>query len=187
MQVGPPGKYFPGPWFVVALSKTMFTISSFSGCTRTPIPYCQLTGTSFCLYWKITTHIITSPMAYVMGSRVKRWSEMLHYDLGTLSTPTIFLSPALWPSFFCGVLHPVLSIKKYIYIFGIHNLYVVSSSVFLTFTENFSCFFCEYFFYWYWNTGIYHFDVYDIIHLQNKRQFSPIYATRLETFSSSIL
>ena len=40
MQVVPPGNYFPGPWFVVALSKIMFPISSFSGCTRTSIPDC---------------------------------------------------------------------------------------------------------------------------------------------------
>ena len=93
MQVGPPGKYFPGPWFVMAASKTTFPISYFSGRTRILIPYCQLTGTYFCLDWKITTHIITYPVAAVMGSRVKRWSALLHSNLGTLSTPTVFPRP----------------------------------------------------------------------------------------------
>ena len=185
IQVGPPGKYFPGPCFVVALSETMFTISSFSGCTWTSIPDCQRIGTSVCLDWKITTHIITSPMVAVMGSRVKRWLELLHSDLGTLSTPTIFLLPALWPYFFCEVLHPVLSMKN-IYL-GFLNFYVVSSSVFLSFTENISYFVREDFFYWYCNAGIHHFGVYDIIYLHNKRHFFPICATRLEMFSSSSL
>ena len=90
MQVGPPGQYLPGPWFVLDLSKTMFPISSSAGCTWTSIPNYERTGTSFCLDWKITTHIITSPVVSIMRSRVKQWSELVHYDLGTLSTPTIF-------------------------------------------------------------------------------------------------
>ena len=47
-----------------------------------------------------------------MWSWVKRWSKLLHSDLGTLSIPAVFLLPSLWPSFFCEVMHPVSSIKQ---------------------------------------------------------------------------
>ena len=181
MQVGHLGKYLPGPWFVVDFSKTMFPVSYFLGCTRTWIPDCQHTVTSFYSDCKITTHILTAPVAAVMGSRSKRWLEMLHSDLGTLSTPTTFFARIM--NIF--LLRSIASCFVYkTNIFGVRNFYIVSSSVFLSFADNFYYFVRDDLFYWYCNAGIYHFGIYDIIHLHNKRQVCPICATRLKTFSS---